>query len=333
MKIDSQGYATVIPTDDHLDSDEIDCLQLSDDEECPVDPSQMVCRDREGGDSWKHHRENGYAPLTPKRMGESSSKSSASNYVGNDEDTPMEQPPPSPPAASTTPQDYEVPMNILQQSPSRSSTVISPRLTRQRAVSSSSEMETKRLSCVSNVDGDDGCSAQGEGERSGSAQGERDRSGSAQGERERTQGEKERSGSTQGERESSEECEARGGNADEVFDSGIENSVDSQDTASRTVNSRAGSESRRENRQQEQDAAKSDSATSSNSSRPFSAVVSSGNSQQENGVRESQANDRMEVRVRSETVSFARERQASLSSQLQPRALHISLDQNRQVIV
>ena len=317
LKIDSQGYATVIPADEVLDSDEVDCLQFSDSEQCPIDPSQISCRD---DDNWREQRENGYAPLTPQRRRESSK--SASRTVRDDEEEECtDEPPPLSPPLSTTPQDYEVPMNILQQSPSRNSTVVSPaRLTRQRAVSSTSEAETKRLSCVS-----------------------KSSCGDVMQEREEKL--------ENGEATMAEEMKGH----DEVFDSGIETSVDSQDAVQTAVksNNSSNSVSRDPNKQE------------GHSAEPITNNDTDSANKQEY-QNELASADGSAVRPRSMTVhamvgrhhtdgtgggeeicvcydgtrlvqrdggNSLRRKQTSMPSLLQSKALHISLDQNRHAIV
>ena len=105
--------------------------------------SEIVAK-RDAGDSWRHHWENGYAPLNSQN-----SNGSSKSAGKEDDERHVENELPSP--KSTTPQDYEVPMNILQQSADRNTSMVSPRLTRQRAVSSTStsEIVAKRLSCIS----------------------------------------------------------------------------------------------------------------------------------------------------------------------------------------
>lgn len=305
LKIDSQGYATVIPADEALDSDEVDCLQFSDSEQCPINPSQMSCRDDDKNDNWREQRENGYAPLTPQRRRESSKSASRTEECRED------LPPPSPPL-STTPQDYEVPMNILQQSPSRSSTVVSPaRLTRQRAVSSTSEAETKRLSCVSKSSCGD-MMQEGEGKI--------------------------------------ENEEAKGHN--EVFDSGIETSVDSQDATQTVASSKDSSNSISDTTGKPEDHSEliteNDSANKQDedhngvtasedralngSTRPRAmtvhAVLGENHTDGEMCVRY----DGTQLIQRDGGNSLYR-KQNSMPSLLQPKALHISLDQNRHAIV
>lgn len=292
LKIDSQGYATVIPAGE-LDDDEVDCLRFSDSdiEECPVDPSNFVCRDDEG-DGWRSHRENGYAPLTPKRTKEAAKSASILEEV--DEDRAEEEiNPPSP--ESTTPQDYEVPMNILQQSPNRNSSVVSPRLTRQRAVSSTSEDEPKRLSCVS-----------------------RDGSNTIQREEEE---------------EGKKELETKVKDTtitEEVLDSGIENSVDSQNTlqTSTSVEVSAANQDKSQSKPGPVVAGREDA--SSSNIRPRSMTVFPVVGQYH--IEEGKCNNNPLTRPRSETVTH-HERQSSMPLLVTPKALHISLDQKRQVIV
>ena len=291
LKIDSQGYATVIPSGD-LEDDEVDCLQFSDSDQCPVDPSQMVCRE-EVDESWRSHRENGYAPLTPQRRS-GSVKKSDEVLEDVDEDVTEQEDLMSP--RSTTPQDYEVPMNILQQSPNRNSTVVSPRLTRQRAVASASDTETKRLSCAS--DSDDRV----EGEELKGDEEERD-----------------------------EELEAKVDVlvvSEEVFvDSGLETSVDSQN-ASQTSNAKEASETNRENRN---GLSVDKDNTVAGNTRPRSMTVLPVVAQCHVGEVECFSGSPPQVRG-SGSVSL-HERQTSMPSLVQPKSLHISLDQNRQVIV
>ena len=326
MKIDSQGYATVIPADEVLDSDEVDCLQFSDNDQCPADPSQLTCRDNE--DNWREQRENGYAPLTPQRRGQSSK--SASRTVGDDEkDECKDEPPPPSPPLSTTPQDYEVPMNILQQSPSRNSTVVSPaRLARQRAVSSTSEAEEKRLSCVSKGSCSCGDMIQ-EGE--------------------------ERKLENGREAQVAEEVEGH----DEVFDSGVETSVDSQDGVQMAAASSKGSSSSvshepikleghsaelisnsdidNAHKQEHQNELTSAEDRANGTVRPRSMTV--------HAVAGNGGDAGEEMCVRYDGTRLVRreggtqrgnslhQRQTSVPSLLQPNALHISLDQNRHAIV
>lgn len=290
LKIDSQGYATVIPAGE-LDSDEVDCLKFSERDQCPLDPSQMVCMD---DDNWRHHRQNGYAPLTPQsRKGSSKSASNqddASDEIEGENDLPSPR--------STTPQDYEVPMNILQQSSNQSSPMVSPKLTRQRAVSSTSnsEAETKRLSCVSSKSAGDDVHKEERSEKSNA------------------------------------ESEAVPG--EEVFDvdSGLEASVDSQQNILQSSNN-----SKDSSEPDSEPLARNESSTSLNTARPKSMVVfpavPAAAVVSHNLAGEVESYGVPQVRVRSETVSFP-ERQSSMPVlSLQPKTLHISLDQNRQVIV
>lgn len=257
MKIDSQGYATVIPAGE-LDSDEIDCLQSSSDSE---QPSQMEGRgDDNDDDSWRQQRENGYAPLTPQRRKESDKS------AGNQEDDADCQIEPPLPPPSTTPQDYEVPLNILQHSPSRNSSVASPRLIRQRSTNSTSESEIKRLSCTSHRD--DEAIVEGSGHR-------------------------------------------------EAFDSGIETSVDSHE-AVQMSSSQDSSESQQVNCTKLET---SDSAVTRSRSRTVSG-------QDHTGVEDSNTSSQSQ-----NDPPPLYKRQASVPSSFQPKALHISLDQNKQVIV
>ena len=290
LKIDSQGYATVIPAGDVLDSDEVDCLQFSDGEECPINPSQLSCRD---DDNWREQRENGYAPLTPQRRRESS-KSAAATFSkqGGDEDECRDEPPPSPPL-STTPQDYEVPMNILQLSPirSRDSTVVSPKLTRQRAVSSTSDAETKRLSLASKSGGD-----------------------------------------VVQEEEKLENGEAivEVKSHDEVFDSGIETSVDSQDVRTATGSKDSSGSKCDELKQENHDELTTDHSSSNGSIRPRSMTVHAMvMSEHQNGGDGQNCNG---SQFQKDGSSLYR-KQTSMPSLLPPKALHISLDQNRHAIV
>ena len=307
-----------------LDSDEVDCLQFSDNDQCPIDPSQLTCRDNE--DNWREQRENGYAPLTPQRRIQSSK--SASRTVEDDEkDECKDEPPPPSPPLSTTPQDYEVPMNILlQQSPSRNSTVVSPaRLARQRAVSSTSEAEAKRLSCVSCGD------VIQEGE--------------------------ERKLENGREAQVAEEVEGY----DEVFDSGVETSVDSQDGVQMAAASSKGSSSSvshepikleghsvelisnsdininsaHNHKQEHQNELTATEDRANGTVRPLSMTV--------HAVAGNGGGDEMCVRYDGTRLAqreggtqrgnSLHQRQTSVPSLLQPNALHISLDQNRHAIV
>lgn len=283
LKIDSQGYATVIPAGD-LDTDEVDCLRFSGDEDCPVDASEMVCR---SDDAWRHHRENGYAPLNSQNGRELSKSVGHEDDVGDGTDGESELPSP----RSTTPQDYEVPMNILQQSPDRCSNSVSPRLTRQRAVSSTStsETEAKRLSCV-NMSGND-----------------------------------------VHEEERKEESEAvtvlEASAGEEVFDSGLEMSADSQKTL-RTLNYN----SRDCPEQNPERVVGGEIGASLRTTRTKSMTVFPATEHSQAGNCEGNSCSRSQTRIRSETFSF-NERQNSMPALLQPKLLHISLDQNRQVIV
>ncbi len=314
LKIDSQGYATVIPAGEVLDSDEVDCLQFSDSEQCPIDPSQMSCRDDDNNDNWREQRENGYAPLTPQRRRESSKSASRTVKDGEDEECKDKLPPPSPPL-STTPQDYEVPMNILQQSPSRSSTVVSPaRLTKQRAVSSTSEAETKRLSCVSKSSGGD---VMQEGPEGKLENGEADL----------------------------EEVKGH----DEVFDSGIETSADSQDTAQTVASSNNSSKSDEQNEQEGHSELVTNNDSANKHEEDHSGITGSDN--RANGSTRPRAmtvhavlgesHTDGEVCVRYDGTQLVQRnggnslyrKQTSMPSLLQPKALHISLDQNRHAIV
>ena len=314
LKIDSQGYATVIPADEVLDSDEIDCLQFSDSEQCPIDPSQISCRD---DDNWREQRENGYAPLTPQRRRESSKSASRTVRDDENEESKDELPPPSPPL-STTPQDYEVPMNILQQSPSRNSTVVSPaRLTRQRAVSSTSEAETKRLSCVS-----------------------KSSCGDMMQERE----EKLEN------REAIVAEEVKG--HDEVFDSGIETSGNSQDAVQTAAKSNDGSNSlsHEPNKQEDHstelitnndiDGANklehlNELTSADGSTRPRSMTVHAVVGEHHTGAGGGEVCVRYDGTrlVQRDGGNSLYRKQTSMPSLLQSKALHISLDQNRHAIV
>ena len=305
-----------------LDSDEVDCLQFSDNDQCPADPSQLTYRDND--DNWREQRENGYAPLTPQRRGQSSK--SASRTVENDEkDECKDEPPPPSPPLSTTPQDYEVPMNILQQSPSRNSTVVSPaRLTRQRAVSSTSEAEAKRLSCVSCGD------VIQEGE--------------------------ERKLENGREAKVAEEVEGH----DEVFDSGVETSVDSQDgvqmaaasskSSSSSVshepikleghgaelisNSNIDINSAHNHKQEHQNELTSTEDRANGTVRPRSMTVHAvGGNGGDAGEEICLRYDGTRLEGGAQRGNSLHQRQTSVPSLLQPNALHISLDQNRHAIV
>lgn len=280
LKIDSQGYATVIPAGD-LDTDEVDLLRFSGDEECQVDSSEMVYRD---DDAWRHHRENGYAPLNSQN-GRESSKSVDNEDVGDGADGENELPSPT----STTPQDYEVPMNILQQSPDRTSNTVSPRLTRQRAVSSTStsETEAKRLSCVS-MSGND---------------------------------------INKEERKEKSDAILEASAGEKMFDSGLEMSVDSQNTL-QTLNSN----SRDCPEQNPERLVGDEGATRLRTTRTRSMTVFPATELSQAGDREGNSCSHSQTRIRRETFSFS-ERQSSMPALLQPKLLHISLDQNRQVIV
>ena len=311
-----------------LDSDEVDCLQFSDNDQCPVDPSQLTCQD---SDNWREQRENGYAPLTPQRRRESS-KSASRTVKDNENDECKDEPPPPSPPLSTTPQDYEVPMNILQQSPSRNSAVVSPaRLTRQRAVSSTSEAETKRLSCVSKGS----C---------GDVMQEADEWKLENG------------------REAKVAKEVEG--HDEVFDSGVETSVDSQDGVQTAAASSKGSSSsvthepinqeghsvelisksdidsaHKQDHQNEQTATE-ERANGTVRPRSMTVHVVAGECHTVNG-----GDGGEEVCVRydgtrlvqrdggAQRGNLLHQRQTSVPALLQPNVLHISLDQNRHAIV
>ena len=332
MKIDSQGYATVIPADEVLDSDEVDCLQFSDSEQCPIDPSQITCGDN--SDNWREQRQNGYAPLTPQRR----SKSASRTVEDDKKDECKDEPPPPSPPLSTTPQDYEVPMNILQQSPCRNSAVVSPaRLTRQRAVSSTSEAEAKRLSCVSKSSCSD---VMQEGE-----------------------------GKLENGREAQVAEEAKG--HDEVFDSGIETSVDSQDTVQRPASSKNDSSNSVSNepgkqedhnasaelisngdidtsahKQEHRNEVTSTEDRANGSVRPRSVTVHvlAGEHQRvDDGIAAASGDggheEEMCVRydgtrlIQRDKGHSLYQKQTSVPSLLQSKALHISLDQNRHAIV
>ena len=125
LKIDSQGYASVMP----LQDDEIDCLTFSEKrEQCTLQLELPVCSEN---DMWKYQQDPGYAPLVPRRESGGSTQSQGNNIV-----------------PSAIPQDYEVPLNCLpsiEQTSRRNSHV----LTRQRALTpetSTEDDQSKRLS-------------------------------------------------------------------------------------------------------------------------------------------------------------------------------------------
>ena len=362
MKIDSQGYATVIPTGEVLDDDEIDCLKFSDSEQCPVDPSQLVCRNDDGEFSWREQRKNGYAPLTPQRRRESTRQpSSMQNEEVDVEESGDESPLPSPPL-STTPQDYEVPMNILQQSPCRSSTVGSPRLTRQRAVSSTSEAETRDPShaagSVSGVEQEE--ETRGPSHAAGSVSGveqeeeTRDSShaaGSVSGveQEEETRDSSHAAGSVSGveqeeETIKTEEDKEETKPQDEVFvDSGVETSADSQQGSVDVANSKNGSAL---DEPKKQDGHNETPPTSEQRHcEPTSCDIRANGSTRSRSMTVhsllSVAGNHSggEVCVRYDGTRLQRDRrslhrrQTSMPSLEQPNALHISLDRNRHAIV